>query len=69
MTKLSLTLDPIGISHFHLLFGIGCTGGPLPVFLNMCQSENEHGHQGQLCVPVGPNFKHLLIRNYKVDFY
>ena len=77
--ELSLTLDPMGISHFHLLFWNHWTdfnqtwqkcyaGGPLPDLWNWCRSKIQHGRQGQLCVLIGPNFKNLLVRNYNVDW-
>ena len=63
---------------FSYQFGNNCTdvnlnwqkckaGGPLPDLWNWCWSKIQHGRYGQLCVLIGWSFKHLFVRNYRVD--
>ena len=77
MKKLSLPLDPW---EFHIFIIFSETSEQISTKLGrnvkqvvLCQiceigaDQKFNRAEGQLCVLIGPNLKHLLVRNYKVE--
>ena len=75
----SITLRPslsVNFSHFHLLFwthwtDFNQTGKNVRqvVLYQICEiGADPKFNMGQLCILIGPYFKHVLVTNYKMDW-